>query len=75
MFLRQEFYDFVLNIIKCFLILIIFGVLLPQIVDYFLYSIYKSNIYDNSILVYNLIDNNYKILYNYIYIFKLLFSA
>lgn len=58
-------------ILKCFFILLVFGEFLPKILDYILYRyIEKISIYDNSILVYNIIKKNKNILYNYMYIFK-----
>lgn len=57
--------------LKCFFILLVFGNFLPKILDFILYRYMgKINIYDNSVLVYNMININKKILYNYMYIFN-----
>lgn len=61
-----------LILIECFLIIYIFGLLLPKLVDNFLFIIYKSSIYDNSVLVNYVVDKNSKLLYNYIYIIRLI---
>lgn len=60
-------------IIKCFFVLMIFGVFLPKIIDYFLYIILISKRPgSNSVLVYNLINKNRSFLFNYFKIFKIL---
>lgn len=70
MFKQENLIEFISLIIKCFLVLILFGMLLPKVIDGLLYYFYKTNIYDNSIFVNFLVDKNMKILYNYIYIIK-----
>ncbi len=63
--------EIVIRFLKCFFILLVFGQFLPKILDYILYNfIEKMNVYDNSILVYNILSRNKNILYNYIYIFN-----
>lgn len=69
---ENDIEDLILILIKCFLILTIFGLLLPELADYFLYYLYKNNIYDNSIFVNLIVDKNSKFIYNYIYILKTL---
>lgn len=70
--IKNKNIEFILLIIKCFFVLILFGIMLPKLIDNFLYYLYKGNVYDNSIFVNFLVDKNKKILYNYIYIVKAL---
>jgi hypothetical protein len=58
--------------LKCFLIIYIFGLLLPELIDSFLFLLHKSSICDNSVLVNYVVDKNNKLLYNYIYIIRLI---
>lgn len=62
--------EFIVLIIKCFMVLIIFGFMLPKLIDNFLFYLYKGNIYENSIFVNFVVDKNNKFIYNYIYIVK-----
>lgn len=63
--------DFLICFLKCFFVFLVFGKFLPEILDFLLYRyIEKISIYDNSVLVYNMIKVNKNILYNYIYIFN-----
>lgn len=63
--------EFFICILKCFFILLVLGEFLPKVIDYILYKyLEKISIHHNSILVYNIITKNKKILYNYIYIFN-----
>jgi len=67
---------FLILTIKCFAILLVIGIFLPKAVDYLLqYLIVNTKIYKNSIMVYNLVDNNYKLVYNYILTFYLFFRV
>jgi hypothetical protein len=66
--------DFIIIIVKCFLVLIFFGLILPKIIDNVLFLMYKSNIYDNSTFVNFIVDKNNKLLYNYMYIMKLILN-
>jgi hypothetical protein len=74
--LKRIYYigNIILPLIKCFLILIIFGYYLPLLIDYFLFYIMRSNYYDNSIFVNYIVDKNNKIIYNYMYIVKLILN-
>ena len=73
---HNEVTNFVILTIKCFLILLVIGILLPKAVDLFLYNlINNSEIYKNSTAVYNLVDVNYKLVYNYILKFYLFFRV
>lgn len=74
MFKQENVIEFLYLILKCFFILILFGMLLPKVIDGLLYYFYKTNIYDNSIFVNFLVDKNMKILYNYLYIIKKIIS-
>lgn len=69
---RAEAVNFILILLKCFLVLLVFGTFLPSLIDYVLYYMYKSNYYDNSIFVNDIVDKNGKIIYNYIYIIKMI---
>lgn len=71
MSIDKEFGDFIIVLLKCFLILIFFGLLLPKVLDYILYYfISKPNVYDNSILVNNIVNKNLDIIYKYITVFN-----
>ena len=74
--MNKDLVHFVMLSIKCFFILIIIGIILPRVVDYSLERlINNSKIYKNSIVVYKLVDNNYKLAYNYILTFYLFFRV
>lgn len=68
---KSELVEFIIILLKCFFILLVLGIFLPQIIDYILCSMYRTNIYDNSILVSKVINNNFNIINSYIYLFKL----
>ena len=54
----------------------VIGLLLPKAVDFLLQNlINNTKIYKNSIVVYNLVDKNYKLVYNYILTFYLFFRV
>ncbi|MFT5872951.1 MAG: hypothetical protein ACI8WT_001892 [Clostridium sp.] len=73
---NKDLWRFVMLTIKCFIILLVIGIFLPKTVDYLLQNlINNTKIYKNSIVVYKLVDNNYKLVYNYIRIFYLFFKA
>ncbi|OOO63156.1 endonuclease III [Clostridium tepidum] len=61
----------IITLIKCFLILLFFGSLLPRILDMILYNFFiKNKVYENSTLVFKNIDLKIKIIYNYILVFN-----
>lgn len=67
----EKTYDFTITVLKCFFILIFLGLFLPKLLDYVFYNfINKPNVYDNSILVNNLVHRNIDILHNYIIVFN-----
>ena len=71
MIIGKELGDFIIILLKCLLILIFFGLLLPRFLDYILYYyISKPNVYDNSILVHNIVNKNLDIIYKYITVFN-----
>lgn len=71
MVINEELGDFIIVLLKCFLILIFLGMVLPKVLDYILYYfISKPNIYDNSILVNNIVNKNLDIIYKYITVFN-----
>ena len=73
---HKDLWHFLMLTIKCFAILLVIGILLPKAVDCLLqYLIVNTKIYKNSIMVYNLVDNNYKLVYNYILTFYLFFRV
>lgn len=64
----EEIRDFSILFIKCLVILVFFGIILPEIIDYLLFYLFNSYNVHNSIFV-----NNSVIAYSvrrYIYIFK-----
>lgn len=71
MVINEELGDFIIVLLKCFLILIFLGMVLPKVLDYILYYfISKPNVYDNSILVNNIVNKNLDIIYKYITVFN-----
>jgi len=73
---HKDLLYFAMLILKCFIILIIVGIFMPKTVDYLLENlINNTNIYKNSVIVYKLVDNNYKLVYNYILTFYLFFRV
>ncbi|MBZ9635898.1 endonuclease III [Clostridium sp. FP1] len=72
---NKDLWRFVMLTIKCFVILLVIGVLLPKAVDCILQSLNNTTIYKNSIFVYKLVDKNYKLAYNYVLTFYLFFRG
>ena len=73
---NKDLWRFVILTIKCFIILIVIGILLPKAIDYSLQNLIdNTRIYKSSIFVYNLVDKNYKLAYNYILTFYLFFRG
>ncbi len=69
--MNKQVYEFIITLLKCFFILLFFGFLLPEFLNYFICNfINKNHNYDNSILVHNLVHKNINIIINYINIFK-----
>lgn len=67
----DEIYFLILTLIKCFLILIIFGILLPEMVDVIItYFATKSNLNSDSDFVYNIVSSK-EIVLRFIYFFRL----
>ncbi len=63
--------DFLISIIKCFFILLMFGVYFPKIINYILIKyIINNNLHENSIFVFKVVNINRKIVSIYSYIFK-----
>ncbi len=73
---NKDLWHFVMLTIKCFIILLVIGILMPKTVDYLFQNlITNTKIYKNSVVVYKLVDNNYKLVYNYILTFYLFFRV
>ena len=73
---RKEIWHFIILTIKCFIILLILGVFLPNFMDYLLHNLINdTKIYRNSIFVNKLVDKNYRLVYNYILTFYLFFCG
>lgn len=73
---HEDLLHFAMLTIKCFIILIVIGIFLPRFVDYSLQNlISNTKVYRNSVVVYKLVDNNYKLIYNYILTFYLFFRV
>ena len=71
---NKELLHFIILTAKCFVILLVIGILLPKVIDFLLFNlISNTRIYKNSILVYKIVDINYKLVYNYILTFYLFF--
>ncbi|GAA0723596.1 hypothetical protein GCM10008905_16410 [Clostridium malenominatum] len=64
-------YEFFIRLLKCFCIIMFFGLLLPELLDYILFNyINKKIVYENSILVNNMINKNKLFILNYYLIVK-----
>jgi len=73
---NKDLWHFVILTIKCFIILLVIGIFLPKAIDYCLQNLIdNTKIYRNSIFVYNLVEKNYKLAYNYILTFYLFFRG
>lgn len=73
---HKELWRFIFLTIKCFVILLVIGILLPKAIDCLLQNLIdNTKNYKNSILVYKLVDKNYKLVYNYILTFYLFFRS
>lgn len=73
---HKDLLHFALLLMKCFVILMVIGIFLPKFVDYSLQRLINdTKIYKNSIVVYKLVDINYKLAYNYILTFYLFFRV
>ncbi|PRR86528.1 hypothetical protein CLLU_03290 [Clostridium luticellarii] len=71
MILNEKEYNFIIGVLKCFFILIFFGMFLPRCIDLILYNfIVKPHSYDNSIFVNSIFSRNIDLIYNYINIFN-----
>ena len=72
---HKDLWRFVILTIKCFVILLGIGILLPNVVEWLLHGLINdTKIYKNSVFVYKLVDINYKFVYNYILTFYLFFK-
>lgn len=70
----KDLMHFIILMVKCFIILLVIGIILPKVIDFLLFNlISNTKVYKNSILVYKIVDNNYKLVYNYILTFYLFF--
>ncbi len=64
--------SFIRTYIKCLIILIFMGIILPKVFEIGLnYFAGSANIYENSKLVYKSINKQIEILYNYLHLFML----
>lgn len=68
---KTDIINFIIIILKCFLILLLFGEALPKTIDYVLYYIYRSNNYGaNATFVCYIVNKNISFINNFIFIFK-----
>ncbi|MCD2345147.1 hypothetical protein [Clostridium guangxiense] len=68
---EDEVYILILTLIKCFLVLIIFGMLLPEMIDKITtYFTLKAKLNSDSDFVYNIISSKETIV-KFIYFFRL----
>jgi hypothetical protein len=69
---KKDVIQFGICVFKSFIILLVIGKLLPDLLQMFLENIIgKKQINHNSILVHNIISRKYAIFYNIIIVFKL----
>lgn len=72
---HEDIINFIIVIIKCFFILLVLGVYLPQIIDYIIYYyFYKNANHENSRFVTNMLTLNKSFLYNFIHLIKTLLN-
>lgn len=65
----------ILLFIKCYFIILVFGLILPKVIDFILKTfLNKFTIYKNSVFVFNVLSKNEMILYRYIYIVNKFFN-
>lgn len=70
---RRKF-DFVILLLKCYLIILTLGLILPKLIDIILRIILNKYInHRNSVFVFNLINHNELLVCRYIYIFESFF--
>ena len=71
MIFNEQESNFIIGVLKCFFILIFFGIFLPKFIDSILYNfIIEPHSYDNSILVNGIFSKNVDLIYNYINVFN-----
>ncbi|RMC96368.1 endonuclease III [Clostridium autoethanogenum] len=71
MILDEKKAAFIIVTLKCFFILVFFGVFLPRCIDFVIYNfVVKPHSYDNSIFVYSIFGKDIKVIYNYTIIFN-----
>ncbi|OBR94882.1 MULTISPECIES: endonuclease III [Clostridium] len=71
MILDEKKSEFIIVTLKCFFILVFFGVFLPRCIDFVIYNfVVKPHSYDNSIFVYSIFTKNMNIIYNYTIVFN-----
>lgn len=71
MILNEQRSNFIIEVLKCFFILIFFGMFLPRFIDVVIYNlVVKFHSYDNSVFVYGIFSKNIDIIYNYITVFN-----
>ncbi len=64
--MKDDYFNFIIVIIKCFFILLVFGLYLPQILDWILFLfITEKYQHFNSIFVCSEVYKNFKIIYKY----------
>ncbi|AYF54920.1 hypothetical protein G8S49_01210 [Clostridium botulinum C] len=71
----KEVYKLIILLIKCYIIILIFGFGLPKLLGFILELFMKKcNTYNNSTLVFNLLNEKNNILCYYRYIIEMYFS-
>ncbi|URZ06757.1 hypothetical protein [Clostridium felsineum] len=65
--------EFMITFLKCFFILVIFGILIPDIIDKILtYIVQKNTNSSGTYFVYNIFNCSKQLILRYIYFFRLL---
>ncbi|MCY6370300.1 endonuclease III [Clostridium ganghwense] len=71
----QDIYNFILLLFKCILIVLIFGIILPCIIDLLIRAfINKYAYYKDGILVFSVLNKNEIVLWNFIYVVNQFFA-
>ncbi|AZV56124.1 endonuclease III [Clostridium sp. AWRP] len=71
MILDEKKSEFIIVTLKCFFILLFFGIFLPRCIDFVIYNfVVKPHSYENSIFVYSIFSKNMNMIYNYTIVFK-----
>jgi hypothetical protein len=68
----KKYEEMFILILKCFMMLIIFGIILPDFIEnVFFELIVRYKVHGNSTFVYAILNKNFLLIYRFIYLFNL----